>query len=77
MTIDLKEEDKNIIWKRFDNQELFDLIISKGIGQFFHPKPNRLIINSGILHKINETSKKSSARLTLQGFISNYGTPSN
>ncbi len=77
MTIDLKEEDKNIVWKRFDNQELFDLIVSRGIGQFFHPKPNRLIVNSGILHKINETNKKSSARLTLQGFISNYGTPSN
>ena len=34
--------------------------MSRGIGQFFHPKPNRLIVNSGILHKINQTTKKSS-----------------
>ena len=51
--------------------------MSRGIGQFFHPKPNRLIVNSGILHKINQTTEKSSDRLTLQGFISEYGTSSN
>ena len=68
-TLDLKGEDKKMIWKVFDNKELFDAMINRGIGQFFHPKPNRLIVNSNIMHKINTTSKDSSPRLSLQGFI--------
>ena len=68
-TLDLKGEDKKMIWRVFDNKELFDAMINKGIGQFFHPKPNRLIVNSDIMHKINTTSTDSSPRLSLQGFI--------
>ena len=68
-TIDMRGEERKMIWKVFDNKELFDAMISKGIGQFFHPKPNRLIVNSNIMHKINTTSTDSSARLSLQGFI--------
>lgn len=64
---------KDITWKVFDNQELFDLIMDKGIGHFFHPKPNRLIINKGgdcgILHKVNKSTSDSRPRLTFQGFI--------
>ena len=69
-TVELEEKDKNIVWKIFDNRELFDAIISKGLGMFFIPKPNRLIVNSNILHKINKTTANSGARLSLQGFIS-------
>jgi hypothetical protein len=65
----MRGEDRKMIWKVFDNKELFDAMISKGIGQFFHPKPNRLIVNSNIMHKINTTSTDSNARLSLQGFI--------
>lgn len=64
---------KEINWKVFDNQELYDVIMEKGVGNFFHPKPNRLIINKGgdkgILHKVNKSTVDSRARLTFQGFI--------
>ena len=63
------EVNGDVTWKIFDNQELYDLIMSEGIGNFVHPKPNRLIINSGILHKVNKTTTNSRARLTLQGFV--------
>ncbi len=43
--------------------------MNNGVGNFFHPKPNRLIVNSNILHKVNKTTTNSNARLTLQGFI--------
>jgi hypothetical protein len=64
---------KDINWKVFDNQELYDVIMEKGIGHFFHPKPNRLIVNRGgergILHKVSKSTIDSRARLTFQGFI--------
>jgi len=64
---------KNITWKVFDNQELYDIIMERGHGHFFHPKPNRLILNKGgekgILHKVNKSTLDSRARLTLQCFI--------
>lgn len=57
----------------FDNQELYDVIMEHGIGHFFYPKPNRLVINKGgnrgILHKVNKSTIDSKPRLTLQGFI--------
>ena len=37
--------------------------------QYPEAKPNILIVNSNIMHKINTTSTDSSARLSLQGFI--------
>ena len=61
--------DDKVKWKIFDNQDLYDSIMNQGIGNFICPKPNRLIINSGILHKVNKTTTDSRARLTLQGFV--------
>jgi hypothetical protein len=64
---------KDVTWKVFDNQELYDIILREGVGNFFHPKPNRLIVNKGgdrgILHKVNKSTIDSKARLTFQGFI--------
>ena len=65
-TIEVKE---NVDCQIFDNQKLYDSIMNNGVGNFFHPKPNRLIVNSNILHKVNKTTTNSNARLTLQGFI--------
>jgi len=67
------ENKEDITWKVFDNQELYDMIMDKGNGNYFYPKPNRAILNkggtSGILHKVNRSSRNSSPRLTLQCFI--------
>lgn len=64
---------KQIKWKVFDNQQLYEFLLEKGTGNFFHSKPNRLILNKGgdkgILHKVAKTTLDSKPRLTLQGFI--------
>ena len=50
-----------------------NLIMEKGSGDFFYPKPNRAIVNKGgkhgILHKVNQSTVNSSPRLTLQCFV--------
>jgi hypothetical protein len=67
------EDKNNITWKVFDNKELFDLLMEEGTGNYFYPKPNRMIINkggrNGILHKVNKSTLNSNPRLTLQCFI--------
>ena len=67
------EDKKKITWKVFDNTELHDLLMEEGSGNYFYPKPNRLIINkggsNGILHKVNKSTSNSNPRLTLQCFI--------
>jgi len=67
------EDKKKITWKVFDNKELHDLLMIEGSGNYFYPKPNRLIINkggaNGILHKVNKSTLNSNPRLTLQCFI--------
>ena len=64
---------KDITWKVFDNQQLYDVLMEEGAGNYFYPKPNRLIINkggsNGILHKVNKSTLNSNPRLTLQCFI--------
>lgn len=80
MTLEANEyielDKKKIPWKVFDNQELYNLLMEGGSGNFFHSKPNRLILNKGgdkgILHKVAKTTTDSKPRLTLQGFIHTY-----
>ena len=63
---------KDVEWKVFDNQPLYDVIMDEGIGHYIQPKPNRLVLNKGgpkgILHKVNKSTINSGARITLQGF---------
>ena len=64
---------KDIEWKVFDNQPLYDTIMDQGVGHYIQPKPNRLVLNKGgphgILHKVNKSTVNSGPRITLQGFI--------
>ena len=68
---------KDIEWKVFDNQPLYDNIMEEGIGTYIQPKPNRLVLNKGgphgILHKVNKSTINAGPRLTLQGFIRSKG----
>ena len=67
------KDKKDITWKVFDNQQLYDVLMKEGTGNYFYPKPNRLIINkggsNGILHKVNKSTLNSNPRLKLQCFI--------
>jgi len=67
------EKKTKINWKIFDNSELEDMIMEKGVGNFIMPKPNRIVLNKsgeyGILHKVNKSTVNAKERLTLQGFL--------
>ena len=39
-------------------------------GAWVRPKPNRLIMNSSVNHKVSKTSSFSDDRITIQGFMS-------
>lgn len=54
----------------FDNSNVSEQILSRGIGTWISPKPNRLLFITGdALHKVSKTSPVAAPRLTIQGFI--------
>lgn len=54
----------------FDNSEVSEQILSRGVGTWVAPKPNRLLFITGdALHKVSKTTPIAAPRLTIQGFV--------
>lgn len=68
-----QEKKDGVKWKVFDNKQVDEMILDKGVGHFIMPKPNRIVFNKGgkqgILHKVAKSTPQATDRLTLQGFL--------
>jgi hypothetical protein len=54
----------------FDNSEVSNQILSRGVGTWVAPRPNRLLVITGdALHKVAKTTPFAAPRVTIQGFV--------